>query len=143
MHLIDKDSKVRAAAAAKVAAEAGESVFRQAGQECAARVSALFEAEHGTPPHASWLEVREAPGDTAQNLRTVRAAVSPPTEGSEVILDGDRVNLPSPAGERTSIPVPTPRPFSWVGETTSAALPAQALFSGWDADTGLMVFATK
>ena len=143
MHLIDKDSKVRAAAAAKVAAEAGESLFRQAGQECAARVSALFEAEHGTPPHASWLEVREAPGDTAQNLRTVRAAVSPPTEGSEVILDGDRVNLPSPAGERTSIAVPTPRPFSWVGETMPVALPAQALFSGWDADTGLMVFATK
>ena len=143
MHLIDKDSKVRAAAAAKVAAEAGESVFRQAGQECAARVSALFEAEHGTPPHASWLEVREAPGDPAQNLRTVRAAVSPPTEGSEVILDGDRVNLPSPAGGRTSIPVPTPRPFSWVGETMPVALPAQALFSGWDADTGLMVFATK
>ena len=143
MHLIDKGSKVRAAAAAKVAAEAGESVFRQAGQECAARVSALFEAEHGTPPHASWLEVREAPGDTAQNLRTVRAAVSPPTEGSEVILDGDRVNLPSPAGERTSIAVPTPRPFSWVGETMPVALPAQTLFSGWDADTGLMVFATK
>ena len=143
MHLIDKGSKARAAATAKVAAEAGESVFRQAGQECAARVSALFEAEHGTPPHASWLEAWEAPGDPAQNLRTVRAAVAPPTEGSEVILDGDRVNLPSPAGERTSIAVPTPRPFSWVGETMPVALPAQALFSGWDADTGLMVFATK
>ena len=143
MHLIDKGSKVRAAATAKVAAEAGESAFRHAGQECAARVSALFEAEHGTSPHASWLEVWESPGDTAQNLRTVRAAVSPPTEGSEVILGGGRVTLPYPVGERTSIPVPTPRPFSWVGETMPAPLPAQALFRGWDADTGLMVFATE
>ena len=143
MHFIDKDSKVQASATAKVAAEAGEDALRRTGQECSARVSALFEAEHGTPPHASWLEVWEAPGDMALNLRTVRAAVSPPTEGSEVILDGGRVNLPSPVGERTSIPVPTPQPFSWAGETMPAAPPAQALFDGWDADTGLMVFATK
>ena len=143
MHFIDKGSKVWASATAKVGAEAGEDAFRRTGQECAARVSALFEAEHGTPPPASWLEVWEAPGDTVLNLRTVRAAVSPPTEGSEVILDGDRVNLPFPAGERTSIPVPTPQPFSWVGETMPAVPPAQALFGGWDADTGLMVFATK
>ena len=110
MHLIDKGSKVRAAATAKVAAEAGESAFRHAGQECAARVSALFEAEHGTSPHASWLEVWESPGDTAQNLRTVRAAVSPPTEGSEVILGGGRVTLPYPVGERTSTPSRRPVP---------------------------------
>ena len=143
MHLIDKGSKVQAAATAKVAAEAGEAAFRRTGQECSARVSALFEAEHGTPPHASWLEVWEAPGDPVLNLRTVRAAVSPPTEGSEVILGGGRVILPFPVGERTSIPVPTPQPFSWVGETVPAPFPAQALFRGWDADTGLMVFAAE
>ena len=57
MHFIDKGSKVQAAATAKVTAEAGESAFRRTGQECSARVSALFEAEHGTPPHASWLDV--------------------------------------------------------------------------------------